>query len=291
MPSYLHEALLELFRGRPGLAPDLLRESLHLELPEYTEVRVDSAELNDIQPAEYRADLVVLLLRGQPVLGIILEVQLTRDEDKRYVWPAYVVNLRARIRCPVCLMVVAGDEAVARWARKPIDLGGGSDFRPWVLEPAAVPEITDEQCARREPELAVLSAIAHAKDDDPQKSVRIALAAEAASVGLDREKGNMYFDLILHSLSEAAREALLNMDSAKYEYQSEFAKRYFGQGRLEGRGEGRVEMVLKLLTLRFGALPDSVRTQVNAADSAELDQIAERLLTAGSPMETVGLTR
>ena len=64
MPSLLHEALLMLFRNRPALAPELLRDTLHVALPEYTDVRIDSADLTDIQPAEYRADMVVLLAYG-----------------------------------------------------------------------------------------------------------------------------------------------------------------------------------------------------------------------------------
>ena len=60
------------------------------------------------------------------LLNIVLEVQLSSDEDKRYAWPAYVANLRARIRCPVCLLVIAADEGVARWACKAIELGGGN---------------------------------------------------------------------------------------------------------------------------------------------------------------------
>ena len=103
--------------------------------------------------------------------------------------------------------------------------------------------------------------------------------------------GSLYFDLILHSLSEVARQELQKMDPAKYEYQSEFAKRYFGEGRSEGRKEGReqarVELVLRLLTLRFGALPEPLRVQVSRASSAELDQIAERVLTARSLIEAV----
>jgi len=50
MPSHLHEALLLLFRNRPALAPELLREALHVQLPDYTDVRIDSADLTDIQP-------------------------------------------------------------------------------------------------------------------------------------------------------------------------------------------------------------------------------------------------
>jgi hypothetical protein len=144
----LHEALLQLFRNRPLLAPELLRDALHEPLPPFSEARLESAELTDIQPAEYRADLVLLLMDEKPVLGIIIEVQLARDDSKHFTWPAYVVNLRARIKCPVCLLVIAADEQVARWAQAPIELGGNQRFTPHVLSPTAVPQITDPAAAR-----------------------------------------------------------------------------------------------------------------------------------------------
>lgn len=105
------------FSGRGDdlrLAPELLRDALHVELPQYTEARIDSADLTEIQPAEYRADLVVLLLDDVPVLGIV-------------------------------------------------------------------------------------------RDVDTGKSVQIAMAAQMASLGLDQDRSRLYFDLILVSLSEAAR--------------------------------------------------------------------------------------
>jgi hypothetical protein len=241
MPSHLHEALLLLFRNRPELAPELLRDALHVELPAYTEARIESAELTDIQPAEYRADLVVLLYDGKPVLGIVLEAQLNSDEDKRFAWPVYVVGLRARIRCPVCLLVVTAHESVARWASRPIELGGGNRFAPLVLGPSAVPVVIDQDAAKADPELAVLSAMAHGQDPDTDKSLQIAFAAIAATVGLDAERSTLYFDLVLASLGEAARKTLQAMDPAKYEYQSEFAKRYLSQGRAEGEAKGRAE--------------------------------------------------
>jgi hypothetical protein len=85
-----------------------------MELPEHTEIRIDSADFTDIQPAEYRADLVIQLVLDKPVLGIVVEVQLNRDDDKGYTWPVYVFNLRSRLRCPAWLLVIAPDEAVAR---------------------------------------------------------------------------------------------------------------------------------------------------------------------------------
>jgi len=74
VPSQLHETLLLLFRNHQGLAPVLLNEALRLELPTYTEARIEAADLTDVQPAEYRADLVVLLYDERRALGVIVEV-------------------------------------------------------------------------------------------------------------------------------------------------------------------------------------------------------------------------
>ena len=87
-------------------------------------------------------------------------------------------------------------------------------------------------------------------------------------------------DLVLASLSGAARKALQAMDPAKYEYQSEFARRYVSQG--------RAEMVLKLLTLRFGRLPAEAEARVRAASIEQLDAVAERVLSAKSLDEVLG---
>ena len=287
MPSQLHESLLFLFRNRPALAPELLRDTLRVDLPPYTETRIESADLTDIQPAEYRADLVVLLLDGVPVLGIVIEVQLSYDVDKPFVWPAYVANLRARFELPVVLLVVTVDETTARWAARPIELGGGNRFTPVVLRPSGVPEITDETAARADPELAVLSAMAHGRDEDSGTAARIASAAHAASLGLDEDRSRLYVDLVLASLSETVRQELQAMDPAKYEYQSEFARRYVAQGNAEGRAQGRADLLTRQLTLRFGALPPEVLAQLSTASIAELDAVGERLLTAPTLKEAL----
>jgi hypothetical protein len=288
MPSQLHESLLLLFRNRPELAPELLRGALRLDLPTYSEARIESAELTDVQPTEYRADLVVLLYDGKPVLGIVVEVQLQPDADKGYSWPVYVAGLRARIRCPVCILVIAADEAVARWAAQTIELGGANRFVPLVVGPSGVPEVTDAAAAQADPELAVLSAMSHGQDADAGRAMRIAEAAIAASTGLDVDRSALYLDLVIASLSEAARKALQSMDPAKYEYQSEFARRYVAEGEVRGRAQGRAELVLKQLTLRFGPVPAAVEARIRAASIAQLDTFAERVLTARSLDEVLG---
>lgn len=227
-----HEGLLLLFRNRPTLAPELLREALGVSLPAYTEARVESAELTEVVPTEYRADLVVLLLEGKPVFAIVVEVQLARDEDKRKTWPLYLTSLRSRVGCPTALLVVAPEAAVARWCARPIELGHpGFVLQPLVTGPEAIPIITDEQAARREPEKAVLSAMAHGQQE---VGAAIAQAVLAGVAGLDAERVRLYVDLALSSLNEAAREALeALMQSGNYEYQSDFARKYVAQGRHE----------------------------------------------------------
>ena len=43
MPSLTHDALLQLFRNRPTLAPELLRDALHTPVPAFDHVRVGDA--------------------------------------------------------------------------------------------------------------------------------------------------------------------------------------------------------------------------------------------------------
>lgn len=282
MPSQLHEALLLLFRNRPTLALELLRDALHADwLPPYTDARIDSADLGDVQPAEYRADLVVRSLHHvRTVQGVIVEVQRSPDPRKRFAWPAYCTNLRARLNADAVVLVVTVDEATARWAAEPIHLGGDNWFRPLVLRPGDVPEILDEERARSHPELAVLSAMAHGRDADAAKAARIAAAAAEASLGLDEDRSRLYVDLSFASLSDAARKELQAMDPAKYEYQSEFAKRYVARG--------RADLIIRQLTLRFGPPSEDVLSRIAAASIEELDAIGERLLSASTIDEALG---
>jgi hypothetical protein len=288
MPSQLHEAHLFLFRNQPTLAAQLIRDALGVTLPPFRDVHIASADLTDLRPTEYRADLVIELSSDSPVYGIVVEVQLSIDERKQYVWPAYVANLRARMRCPVSLLVVTADDSVARWAARGVDMGGLHPFAPYVIGPSRIPAIADEKQARDNPELAVLSAMAHGRDSDAVQASAIALAAHNASLGLDVDRAKIYCDLIVNSLGEAARQALNNMDARTYEYQSDFARQYIAQGRAEGEAAGRAAVILRLLTVRFGVIEAQVQGRIQGASPSELDLIGERILTARTLEEALG---
>jgi hypothetical protein len=235
MPSMAHEVLVDLFKNRPALAAEMLAEVLDVSLPAYTEARLASTDLTEIQPAEYRADVVVVLLEGDvPVRVVIVEVQLAVDPRKRLSWPVYVTVSRALHGCPADLLVVAIDPSVARWCAEPIEIGpAGFVLRPAVLRRDAVPRVTDLAEAARRPELGVLSAMAHG---DTEQGASIAAAVLKAIRGLDDDRTRLYVDLVYNSLNEAARRTLEGIMKG-YEYQSDFAKKYVAQGHVEGRVE------------------------------------------------------
>ncbi|MBK9752106.1 MAG: hypothetical protein IPO88_01135 [Nannocystis sp.] len=94
--SMEHAALVEMFRSNPGLVPQLLRDSFAVVLPAWETVSIAEAELDQLAPIEFRADLVVELAgAGAPRLGAVVEVQLSADDDKRFSWPVYLTVNRA----------------------------------------------------------------------------------------------------------------------------------------------------------------------------------------------------
>ncbi len=162
MPSTWHEGAIALVWENPSFSADLMRDVLHIDVPVFTEARLVEAALNELIPAEYHADAVVLLsVDGKPAFGTILDVQLQEDERKRFTWPIYAVNARGKHECPFVLVAVTPDPSTARWAAKTIELGGGRTWAPFVVGPVGIPFITDTGQARKAPELAVLSVMTH----------------------------------------------------------------------------------------------------------------------------------
>jgi hypothetical protein len=278
MPSMAHEVLVDLFKNRPSLGAELLSEALGVALPSYTEARLVSIDLTKIQPAEYRADVVVLLLDGDvPIWVLIVEVQLGIDRQKHYSWPDYTTGARAAHRCPVALLVVAPDPDVATWCAEPIETGiPGFVLRPPVLGRAAVPVVTHPAEAARRPELAVLSALAHGESE---QGAAIAAAVLPVIRGLGEAKARFYGDLVLGSLNKAARRALEGMMKG-YQFRSDFAKTYIAQG--------EAQAVLTVLQARGIAVPDAERERILAQkDSARLERWLVKAAVASSLGEVI----
>jgi len=276
MPTLLHEALIELFRTRPVLAPELLRDVFGLDLPSFAEVRIGESDLSTLAPTSFLSDLVVLLRRGDAVLGIVVEVQLAIDVDKPASWLVYVANLHARLRAPVMLLVLCPDERVATWCARPTSYGHpGLELRPLVLGPKNVPVVVDEDVGRETPELALLSALVHAKGPHALDVAKVALRA---ALRLDDDRAQIYADLILSkSLHRAELEGLV-MDISKYEFQSEFFKRLIQQKVDEGMQQGieqaqvraKVQSLFVILEARSLQPSEDVVASIHACNDVAL---------------------
>jgi len=242
-PSLIHEGVIALVRDNPAFAASLLRDLLHVDVPRFDEARLTEATLNELVPVEYHADAVVLFDliddKKQPVFGTIFEVQLERKDRKRYTWPLYAAAARARYECPFVVTAVTPDPAVAKWASQPIDQGDGMIFRPRVIGPEGIPLVTDRDRAAREPQLAVLSVVAHG-GGEVETAVSIARAAVDAVLPLPEEQRLLYSVLIEKALSDAARKALA-MESQIEQFFSEAHRRSYDLGKAKGEAEGEAK--------------------------------------------------
>ena len=268
-------------RDKPAFAASLLRDLFNVEVPRFDEARLMEAALNELVPVEYHADAVVLFDviydKKKPVFGTIFEVQLERKDRKRYTWPLYAVAARARYECPFVVTAVTPDPAVARWASQPIDLGDGMIFRPRVIGPEGIPQVTDGDRALREPQLAVLSVVAHG-GGDVDVAVSVARAAVNAVLPLPEEQRLLYSALIERALSEAARKALA-MEPQIEKFFSDAHRRSYDRG----KAEGRAEALMMILKRRGIAIIDEQQQQIAACtDLATLDRWLDRALSVTS---------
>jgi hypothetical protein len=288
MPGFDHELKVRLFQRNPELAPTILRQACAFEVPAYARAEIGCADLTRLPPKDFKADEVTVLYggNGDKLLAVLTEVQLRDSEEKLYTWPLYVATVRERLRCPVRLLVVAPDDRTARWARRPIEVeAGGAVINAAVLGPDNTPVVDDLAEARRMPELAVLSAARHG--DSPA----VLKAAEAALDVVPEQNLLVYNDYIASKLSAAARRMWEElMATGTYEWQSDFARKYVGQGKAEGRAEGKAEGkaedVLKVLRTRGIAMSEAQRERIiSCTDLDRLDTWLTRAVTAATAEE------
>ena len=234
MPSQMHEAFVEFVRQRPAFVADILTGPLKMELPDFQHLRLDSIDFTDITPTEYRADAVVTFTDDidRPVFAVVIEAQLDRASEKRLTWPVYVTTLRARLKCTTALLVLCGSAGVARWCAEPIDVAyPDCVLTPLVLGPDTVPVVTDPAQARRNPEMTVLSLMAHggrgARSDQRKDLIRALLVALK---DIDQDHRRLYYDVALAGLPVQAHQDLedvLMKIEAEPEFRSEFLRTFF----------------------------------------------------------------
>jgi hypothetical protein len=292
MPSVLHEVLRELFAKRPDLIAPLLER--RLALPAEDLVAIDS-ELTDPRMTQLLPDAVLACPSAEaPIVIVIVEVHLQVDEVKRRVWPQYSAAAHGRYGCAVLLVVVTPSERVERWARQAIAVGPGHTMTPHVVGPEALPRL-DPAEVKRSPVLAMLSTLANV--DHPQCAEQ-ALETLEVLASWDEDADGRLGDILQAALPKAVRRRMEKlMRTGKYEYQSDFAKKYFArgeekgreqgreegreQGREEGRAAGEARALLLVLRSRGIDVPAAIARRIEAErDDARFEAWIRRALTA-----------
>ncbi len=271
MPGHPHESLVELFRSQPMLAAWYLRHVFGEKVPDYERARAEPCDFTDVGPKEFRGDSAFGLYdpSGRAMSAICVEIQRKKDPSRHWQWPVYLATLRARLRCPTYLLIVATNPTVAEWCRNPIDFGHPElVLRPLVLGPDTIPAVTDPAEAIAAPERAVLSAIAHGNEPNAD-ALLVALMAGLSNT--DYELGKMYYDMVAEALTAAAQRRLEELMNNTYEYRSDFARRYVAEGRAEGRAQGEAAALLMVLEARGIDVPGDSRDRIMTC--GDLDQL------------------
>ena len=294
MPSALHEWLITLFRTKLDLLVHCLRP-LGYPIPPYTEMTLGPTDLS--QPQEFRPDQVILLNgeHGDPVCAFVLEVQLQWDSNKLWTWMAYGVNLMARLRIrEVFLVIVTPDTYVAQRSQE----GFWNDqlhWKPYVLGPTTIPKIRTIEEVIACPEMAMLSAIAHASGEDGWAVVKPTMEG---ILQLDTEEVPAYAQGLWEVLPERMKshvEAMINQQLDVWKMPLEqmtnpLAKlllRWKEEGKTEGKVEGEVcgetKTLLMILETKGWELSTAQREQVFACtDISLLDRWVRKAVLATS---------
>lgn len=280
MVSLLHEGLLMLIRTQPAFIAQLLAEMFGVEVPADAEARLSETALHELVPSEYHADVIVLFGGAVPVFGVIVEAQLQRDDRKRFTWPLYAAAARARHGCPFELIVVTPSPAVAQWAAQPIALGNGAVFTPRIIGPEEIPKLTDPVIAMQNPQLAVLSIVAHA---NAQKEIALRIA-KAALVGISQfpeDQQQIYISIINDAFGDAfdKESHMLKVSLEDPMYWPGIERTYYGKGRLKGEST----VLIKILESRKFALDDKQRRRIiRCRDLVRMNTWIDRALAGAS---------
>ncbi|GAA2069783.1 hypothetical protein [Actinomadura alba] len=273
MPTREHEFWLELIDDQPSFTAVLLRWAGIDQIPPFAQVRVDSGDLAEYNPTEYRADKVVSFyadpMDKRPVLAVILEMQRRYVDEKHWSWPAYVANLRGRRRCPVLLVVICPNETEAEKCREPIPLGNpGSVLCPLVIGQRDVPVILNSDQAT-DPLDVVVSAFVHGAGPAGEKVFTTLLDMMEQ---VEAVRGQTYLDNVLAVQPEPARRLLeILMTARTREYKSDFFRRAYGEGKAEGKAEGEAKAILEVLAARDLTLSEEARVRITSC--TDLDQL------------------
>jgi hypothetical protein len=197
--------LARMLRESPALALRLVQIIAREPPPAGATLEPIPTQVWDSRPRGYSQPEAAYLIKdaaGKLLSPLVLAVQLGPSPGKKDEWLHCTATLLARFRSLVTFVAVTLDRDTERWCAEPLVLDHGpSVFHPAVVGPSVIPRIVDIAQAKVMPELAVLSALAHARSPG---AMAIAFAALAACETLDTDQGCRYADFLTDWLDDTS---------------------------------------------------------------------------------------
>lgn len=291
MVTSTHEGMHRIFQERPEILTPVFGE-LGLPLPAKATVDAVTTDVTETRPLERRVDTV---LRIGPSDGddflLAIEAQSDKKEAKGASWAYYIAFLQAKYRLPVLLLVVCQDRATAKWAVGPFECKArgwtAQQTYPLVVGPDTLPVITDTRTVADRLALAVLSAVAHARnpecdaileaigsalqklqETDPET---VGYFAEFLEINLGNTPAGMKWKEIMSFVSYFPGRGTVR-ETAYLEGMAE--------GKAAGKAAGEAKGILSVLDVRDIPVPDSVRERITTCtDLDRMDVWLERSRT------------
>jgi hypothetical protein len=276
-----------IFQERPEILGSVF-EVLGVPLSAKATVDAVTTDVTETRPLERRVDTVLRIgpSEGEDFL-LAIEAQSGRVAGKEASWAYYVAYLQAKFRLPVLLLVVCQDGPTAKWAAGPFDCGtrGWTALRvyPLVAGPDNLPMITDARTAAKNLALAVLSALAHARNPDCAAILEAISSALLELRETDPDTAEYFFDFLEVTLGKTPAGEKWNRIMSFVSYfpgRGTVRETAYLEGKTEGRAEGEAKGILSVLEVRGIPVTDSVRERITSCtDLDRMDTWLERSRT------------
>jgi hypothetical protein len=258
---------------------DLLRRVLpQLRLPARVTGALGSADMSQVAPAQYLADMVVVLSDQQtskPVLAVVIEPQGRDRKTKKVSWPVYLTTAIKANKVPrAILVVICWDPREAARCRRVISTGHpGFDLYPIVVDPRTFPSWEDAG-----PYLTILAGATKAIDlgtPGGRDAVLTAIEQTGAS-----HADTAALTTIILGVADAAARGELEALMASPKFHSTFVDGLLQQGEEKGLEKGlekgavksKVEDLIKVIKSRGLELTTAQLKLVTSC--ADLSQLA-----------------
>ncbi len=252
-PSPQHEALHRIFFVRRKLLSRVFPGAGELDEGDVEEIGTDYTAPLEVLVRHGDSALLTELFVGGPGgrCAVVIEAQTSDDKrDARFRWPYYAAFLYTKYQRPVVFAVVTNDIAIARWARRPIEIGPPQ--WPWmraspvVFGPDTEPLITDIATAERDIDAAIFSALVHSRSEKIDAILEV-LHVALSSVEPKTIAGLV--DFIESGLGDTAARTKWRqlMKTSAFTYVSEVRAEAREEARQEARQEAREEAREQLL--------------------------------------------